>query len=95
MTIMNLKMPTIARTGKDSKYDLIFANLQAGTDQCHVETDFVDAKKMAGRMNGAISAYRARSGDKAAFAVRIVDLEGDKQVVGVWKLDKEFTPRAK
>ena len=93
--LMQIPLPKIVRAvpaAKESKYTLIFSNLKAGTDECHVETGFIDAKKMANRMNGAVAAYRGRTGDKSAFAVRIVEIDG-KDAVAVWKLDKEFTPR--
>jgi hypothetical protein len=97
MTIMTLDMPTVQRANSQgSKYDVIFAGLEAGSKQCHVETDFIDAKKMANRMNSAIAAYRERTGDKSAFAVRTTVLPGTKtEVVGVWKLAREFTPKTK
>lgn len=91
MIFANIALPQITRAS-ESKYDAIFSQLPAGTDSCHLETDFIDAEKMRARLNGAISAYRARTGDKTAFAVRVIKHEG-ADVVGVWKLTHEITPR--
>lgn len=95
MAIMNYEMPKAQRpNGQGSKYDVIFAELEAGTTQCHVETEVVNSKKVHGRMNSAIAAYRQRTGDNSAFAVRVFELDG-KEVVGVWKLNKPFKPKTK
>ena len=93
MSIVNMPMPTASRTVA-SKYDLIFAELKAGTDSAYVERDFVQIDKVRAKLNSAISAYRSRSGDRSAFAVRAFK-EGSGYAIGVWKLNHEVTPRKK
>lgn len=93
MTIMTIPMPKASRPGvRESKYDDALKALVAGGQDCYVEQDVVKAKTVANRLNGAIAGYRARTGDKSAFAVRTIQIEG-KDAVCVWKLDREFTPK--
>jgi hypothetical protein len=91
MTIMHIPL---AKSGRNvaSKYDVIFANLERGSDQCHVEKDVVQADKVAARMNSAVTAYRNRTGDTSAFAVRTVTVDGSP-AVAVWRLASDLKPR--
>jgi hypothetical protein len=77
-----------------SKYDVIFANLPRGGEDCHVELDVVQTEKVAARLNSAITAYRKRSGDRSAFSVRSIAVDG-KSAVAVWKLDSDITGRVR
>ena len=48
------------------------------------------------KLSSAINSYRARTGDKSAFSIRVIEGGVDGlEAVGVWKEDKEFTPRPK
>ena len=109
MTIRSIPKPTIARTTVGA-LDSTFAALRAGTDDCHTETvagvepsegsKSTPVDKARNKLSSAINSYRARTGDKSAFSIRVIEGGVDGGVdgleaVGVWKEDKEFTPRPK
>lgn len=114
MAILNLAIPRQTRnTSTTSKWDLIFGELGVSTEDMngnvvgpvHVEVDFVNTDKAKNKINGAIDAYRRRTGDKSAFTVRVLTAQdspevaallaeaGGVEALGVWKLNKQFTPR--
>ena len=105
MTIRSIPRPTIARTTVGA-LDSTFAALRAGTDDCHFETvagvepsegsKSTPVDKVRNKLSSAINSYRARTGDKSAFSIRVIEGGVDGlEAVGVWKEDKEFTPRPK
>ena len=97
MTIRSIPKPTIARTTVGA-LDSTFAALRAGTDDCHFETVAADStvEKVRNKLSSAINSYRARTGDKSAFSIRVIEGGVDgMEAVGAWKEDKEFTPRPK
>ena len=79
MPIPALTRSSFASKGK-TKYP--FADLQVGN--CFVDTDFVDAKKSASRLNSALASYKRRSGDKRVFTVRTFKDDNGTDAVGVW-----------
>ena len=106
MTIRSIPKPTIVRTTVGA-LDSTFAALRAGTDDCHFETvagvepseegsKSTPVDKVRNKLSSAINSYRARTGDKSAFSIRVIEGGVDgMEAVGVWKEDKEFTPRPK
>jgi hypothetical protein len=69
-------------SGRTSKYP--FAELKPG--QCFLETDVVDAKKVAARLTSAVGMYRSKVGaDAPKFSVRIRKQDDGTDAVGVWR----------
>lgn len=97
MPILSIPRPAINRPAKGQLDDTLAA-LRAGTDDCYVETVAEDSTvdKVRNKLSSSINSYRVRSGDKSAFAIREIKGGFDgAAAVGVWKQDKDFTPRAK
>ena len=69
--------------GKESVYNL--AELQVG--EAFQLADIVDLKKAKSKLQSAIGAYRARTGDNVLqFAVRSWKLEDGKDACAVWRI---------
>lgn len=83
---VQMALPKLTResaAGKSSVYNL--GELQDG--EAFLLQDVIDAKKSKSKLQSAISAYRARTGDKdTVFAVRGFKNEDGTDGVGIWKL---------
>lgn len=84
LEFVNIPMPRTTRN-VTSKYD--FAALTVGGPSLS-ETAVVNAKKAASKITSALVAYRARSGDKSKFSVRVYDNADGTQAVGCWKVSE-------
>lgn len=81
-TQTNAPAPKMAKVApvRETKYN--FAAMVTG--QGYITTDFVDAKKAAGRLTSAVASYKKRSGDARKFSVRSFKQEDGTDAVGVW-----------
>lgn len=83
---VQMALPKLTRgsaAGKSSVYNL--GELQDG--EAFLIQDVVNVKKSKSKLQSAISAYRARTGDKATvFAVRGFKNEDGTDAVGIWKV---------
>lgn len=98
MTVLiraTMPLPRLTRTStgatKDSIYDL--GSLAIG--ECFLVQDVVDVRKAKSKLQSAIGAFRARTGDKATvFAVRSFVNEDGTDGVGVWHVEAPATAAA-
>jgi hypothetical protein len=81
LSLMSVAIPKTSRT-TSSKY--AFDQLTVG-GAALVESDVVDAKKAASKINSALIAYRKRTGDKSKFSVRVFKQADGTDAVGAWK----------
>lgn len=87
-TLVKISMPIPKSTrtpgaGKESVYNL--AELQVG--EAFQLADVVDLKKAKSKLQSAIGAYRARTGDNVLqFAVRSWKTEDGRDAVAVWRI---------
>jgi hypothetical protein len=65
-----------------SKYN--FGSLAVGGPAL-VDDEVIDRAKAQSRITSALVAYRARTGDKSKFSVRVFKQEDGTDAVGVWK----------
>lgn len=84
---ISMPIPRLTRTSTGSAKDSIYNLGDLAEGEAFQLADVVDLKKAKSKLQSAVGAYRARTGDKQTqFAVRSWKLDDGTDAVAVWRV---------